>query len=272
MPSAIPSDLPEDLQAALSLGRQLLEHYAVVADKRHWFVDVVSEDAKRAIVHSIGEVIDLCPRLDNFDMCFDRGLLREISECRASSPGPFRPFDFDRAGRPEWYPNGDQSAVFESALRLVDLLAYELYWLGVAYKRFCENYGSTELGFYYLLGRRALLPAADTEELSKEIEREVRAAATVRAGLGPWSTTTQEPQHLESSEIDELVTLDQAAPLTGLSKRTLEKYLRDGRIPEPDIRGGGGRAHKWRWRNLRPALAGVANKILPDKFPGSRIV
>ncbi len=72
--------------------------------------------------------------------------------------------------------------------------------------------------------------------------------------------------------IDDLVTLDQVAPLVGQSKRTLERYLKQGLIPEPDFRGGSGKAHKWLWGSLRPALAEFAGRELPEKFPGSRIV
>jgi len=72
--------------------------------------------------------------------------------------------------------------------------------------------------------------------------------------------------------IDELVTLDQIAPLVGQSKRTLERYLKQGLIPEPDYRGGNGKAHKWLWRNVRASLESVAGRELPEKFPGSRIV
>lgn len=83
---------------------------------------------------------------------------------------------------------------------------------------------------------------------------------------------------LEKSEslpvvpIDMLVTLSQVAPLTGLEKRTLERYLKDEKLPPPDFRGGGGRASKWYWSRIRPALNGLINRILPDQFPGARIV
>lgn len=85
-------------------------------------------------------------------------------------------------------------------------------------------------------------------------------------------TAEEQLQAIEQPIVDELVTLDQVAPLSGLSKRTLERYLQDEELPEPDIRGGGGKANKWFWRNLRPALSKVAQRTLPDRFPGSRIV
>jgi hypothetical protein len=71
---------------------------------------------------------------------------------------------------------------------------------------------------------------------------------------------------------DSLVTLRQIAPLTGLSKRTLERHLHDELLPRPDVPGGKGYAHKWRWGSMRPALKPYSKKILPMRFPGERIV
>ena len=76
----------------------------------------------------------------------------------------------------------------------------------------------------------------------------------------------------ESDDLDQLVTLDQIAPLTGLSKRTLERYLSKGELPEADVPGGGGRAHKWLWQSIKPSLSKIAGRQLPDRFPGSRII
>jgi predicted DNA-binding transcriptional regulator AlpA len=78
--------------------------------------------------------------------------------------------------------------------------------------------------------------------------------------------TQQPPQPI----LDDLVTLDQVAHLAGLSKRSLERYLSDGAIPDPDVRGGGGKANKWYWSNIREPLSKIAQRPLPDRFPGSR--
>ena len=68
------------------------------------------------------------------------------------------------------------------------------------------------------------------------------------------------------------VTLDQAAAVCGSSKRTLERYLKNGKLPEPDLCGGHGEAHKWAWSNLRPALEEHVRPSLPVRFPASRVV
>ncbi|NOT01775.1 MAG: hypothetical protein HOP29_14235 [Phycisphaerales bacterium] len=71
---------------------------------------------------------------------------------------------------------------------------------------------------------------------------------------------------------DALVRLSQVAPLTGLSKRTLERYTIRKGFPRPDVKGGGGHASKWYWSRIRPALEPFSKKILPPTFPGSHIV
>jgi len=76
-----------------------------------------------------------------------------------------------------------------------------------------------------------------------------------------------------SSTVDTLVTLGQVAPLTGKSKRTLRRYYDKGcDLPEPDVPGGGGQAHRWYWSNLRPSLEQVCNVELPATFPASQII
>lgn len=68
------------------------------------------------------------------------------------------------------------------------------------------------------------------------------------------------------------VTLEQAAALAGLSKRQLERYVAKGKLPPPDYPGGDGKAHKWIWVTLRPALEGVCNRRLPERFPAERFI
>lgn len=74
------------------------------------------------------------------------------------------------------------------------------------------------------------------------------------------------------AKVDDLVTLSQVAPLTGRSKRTLERYLREETLPQPDFPGGGGTAHRWFWSTIRPSLVKVSKRNLPNRFPASRII
>lgn len=77
---------------------------------------------------------------------------------------------------------------------------------------------------------------------------------------------------VSSTTVETLVTLSQVAPLADLKKRTLERYLSDGKIPDPDFRGGGGKASKWKWNSLRPALEKVCDRRLPVQFPAAQII
>jgi hypothetical protein len=66
------------------------------------------------------------------------------------------------------------------------------------------------------------------------------------------------------------VTLDKMAVIVKRSKKTLQRYLNDGRMPQPDIEGGGGRPHEWRWSAVRPWLNETFHRDLPEHFPGNR--
>jgi hypothetical protein len=74
------------------------------------------------------------------------------------------------------------------------------------------------------------------------------------------------------SATDDIVTLDQAAALVKQSKRTLERWLKDGKLPAPDIVGGGGKAHRWIWARLREPLQNQSGLIMPAKSPGNRVM
>jgi len=64
------------------------------------------------------------------------------------------------------------------------------------------------------------------------------------------------------------VSRDQLALICGLrSKKTIERWLEDGKLPPPDIEGGGGKPDQWIWATVREALATETRKILPERFP-----
>jgi predicted DNA-binding transcriptional regulator AlpA len=88
----------------------------------------------------------------------------------------------------------------------------------------------------------------------------------------PVEVQQKPPMSLTASVIDELVTLNQCAPLCGVSKRTLERWLQDGKLPPPDVPGGVGRANKWHWNTIRQSLQREISRQLPERFPGTRII
>lgn len=54
------------------------------------------------------------------------------------------------------------------------------------------------------------------------------------------------------------VTLEQMAGLLNLQKKTLERWylegIKKGKLPEPDVEGGGGKPHEWLWSRVRKPL------------------
>jgi hypothetical protein len=77
---------------------------------------------------------------------------------------------------------------------------------------------------------------------------------------------------ITDKEHDELVTLTQIAALVFLAKRTHERYVKQGKIPESDFRGGDGKANKWYWKPVRPALSKLSKRNMPERFSGSQII
>jgi hypothetical protein len=68
---------------------------------------------------------------------------------------------------------------------------------------------------------------------------------------------------------DTYVTLDQVSAYINRSKRTLERRLR--KMPDPEVVGGNGKPHEWRWSVLRPWLQKEFDRELPERFPTSRV-
>lgn len=96
------------------------------------------------------------------------------------------------------------------------------------------------------------------------------------SGIGPFFSisaigiTELERGHDQPSA--DLVTYAQIAAITHTAKRTLERWVRKGKIPPPDYPGGSGVAHKWRWETVWMPLCKLCGLQLPMKFPSSRFV
>jgi len=68
------------------------------------------------------------------------------------------------------------------------------------------------------------------------------------------------------------VTLDQMSVLCNRSKRTLERWVTDGKMPHPDIEGGGGKPNEWDWTLVREKLSELADRKMPDRYPVIRTI
>lgn len=113
--------------------------------------------------------------------------------------------------------------------------------------------------------QRAHRCAVKTGAIYGVLRLELRGS--LRTGAELQEASVAAPPGAESGPIESLVTLDQAAAVAGIHKRTLERMKERGELPEPQREGGGGRAALWHWHELRPAIAGVARAVLPEHFP-----
>jgi predicted DNA-binding transcriptional regulator AlpA len=69
-------------------------------------------------------------------------------------------------------------------------------------------------------------------------------------------------------EPQQYVTLDQIAIIGGYrGKKTLERCISRGEMPNPAIEGGGGNAALWIWSEIRGWLAQKTDRILPPRYP-----
>lgn len=73
---------------------------------------------------------------------------------------------------------------------------------------------------------------------------------------------------IQSTEVEQLVTLTQMASMVNRSKRTLEDYKEE--MPLPKIEGGGGSPAEWRWTDVRPWLNEKFGRDLPEIFPADQ--
>jgi hypothetical protein len=71
------------------------------------------------------------------------------------------------------------------------------------------------------------------------------------------------------SATSDYVDLDQIAAVVNRSKSLLEKLKRRKKnpLPDPDVKGGGGKKDEWIWSRIRPWLEAEFSRHLPETFP-----
>jgi hypothetical protein len=70
-----------------------------------------------------------------------------------------------------------------------------------------------------------------------------------------------------AAEVPQYVTLAQCEGISRRKKRTLQADNTAGKLPAPNVRGGGGKPNQWLWTNIRPALEKLTGRSLPVRYP-----
>jgi len=120
-----------------------------------------------------------------------------------------------------------------------------------------------------------------TAEILKELEAKHPGLLDNLRAEGAAKSNGNEGACADPVEIDvqptgnrppQYVTLDQMAALVNRSKKVLEKRLNlaNSTMPRPDVEGGGGKPHEWKWSEIRPWLEKEFGKILPENYPSLR--
>jgi hypothetical protein len=97
------------------------------------------------------------------------------------------------------------------------------------------------------------------------VREEVAALRQEIAGAAPRPAGAVAPAWLNEPPAEQLVTLDQIAAHLRMSKRSMVRYKKQ--MPAPAMKGKGGRAARWRWRDVRPWLEVEFGCVLPERFP-----
>jgi hypothetical protein len=103
-------------------------------------------------------------------------------------------------------------------------------------------------------------PSSDLSRIDPEA-----LAAAVREAVAILAESKAPPH----ADLPDLVTLDQAAASVHTSKRTLERHKTSGTLPQPKVKGGGGKSAQYDWKVMRPWLEQTFGMKLPERFPGN---
>jgi hypothetical protein len=122
--------------------------------------------------------------------------------------------------------------------------------------------------------KRELDARADIVSVSADLLTDLRKAAVgLENALGseiglPQSQPAATKRGRSGNDAPQYVTLDQIALIAGYKgKRTPQRWIQKGEMPEPSIEGGGGKAAQWIWSDIRPWLMLKTKKQLPERYP-----
>lgn len=105
-----------------------------------------------------------------------------------------------------------------------------------------------------------------------DFESVIRNMQTV--GVEAERDTVTTPHAVPSSnakpvEHECYVTFDMLANYLRVAKKTIERRYADGKLCEPDIEGGGGKAYQWKYSRICPFLEAEFSRQLPERWPGT---
>lgn len=112
------------------------------------------------------------------------------------------------------------------------------------------------------------------EKIAKEIKDQDRQLSAAGATTKN-NHLSENPAEFRDQSLPppQYVTLCQMAAIVHRSKRTLEKTRKDlsDPLPDPEIKGAGGKPSEWRWDAIRGWLAKKFGRLqLPERFPLDR--
>lgn len=112
------------------------------------------------------------------------------------------------------------------------------------------------------------IPALEADDLQVPLRTAIAELRANENGTDEQGGEGEAPP-VDIPDAPQYVTLDQMAALVNRSKKTLERELNrpNSDMPKPDVEGGGGKPHEWRWDRIRPWLVTTYARELPVRFP-----
>ena len=103
---------------------------------------------------------------------------------------------------------------------------------------------------------------ADLERLNVALENEGERVALLPMPPAVPLSGAKQVEH------ECYVTRDMLANYLRCHKKKLERLSKEGKLCDPDIEGGGGKAHQWKYSRIRPYLETEFARQLPERWPG----
>jgi hypothetical protein len=111
-----------------------------------------------------------------------------------------------------------------------------------------------------------LRPAWDVLNLLIQIV-EQRTARPFHAWGEPETNGAIIQLDIATDDPRDFVTLDQMAAIARKGKRQVRRWHDEAKLPPPSVVGARGKAHLWKWKDVRSILAELTGIAMPEKHP-----